>query len=166
MLRIGLDIDNCIANFDAGYLSRFKKWPKHDWAISRNVEHILIKEREFWLSLPVLRKPNFTPRLYCSSRVNNKRWTKQYLKDNEFPNAPLYQIPGYKLSKAPILKGRVDVFVDDSIKNFEDLNSQGIPCLLIDSPHNRHYETEYRIHSLDEKEIESIYLKMKSNETK
>lgn len=166
MLRIGLDIDNCIANFDAGYLSRFKKWPKHDWAISRNVEHILIKEREFWLSLPVLRKPNFTPRLYCSSRVNNKRWTKQYLKDNEFPNAPLYQIPGYKLSKAPILKGRVDVFVDDSIKNFEDLNSQGIPCLLIDSPHNKDYETEYRIHSLDEKEIESIYLKMKSNETK
>lgn len=166
MLRIGLDIDNCIANFDAGYLSRFKKWPKHDWAISRNVEHILIKEREFWLTLPVLRKPNFTPRLYCSSRVNNKRWTKQYLKDNEFPNAPLYQIPGYKLSKAPILKGRVDVFVDDSIKNFEDLNSQGIPCLLIDSPHNKDYETEYRIHSLDEKEIESIYLKMKSNETK
>lgn len=94
MLRIGLDIDNCIANFDAGYLSRFKKWPKHDWAISRNVEHILIKERKFWLSLPVLRKPNFTPKLYCSSRVNNKRWTKQYLKDNEFPNAPLYQIPG------------------------------------------------------------------------
>ena len=166
MLRIGLDIDNCIANFDAGYLSRFKKWPKHDWAISRNVEHILIKEREFWLSLPVLRKPNFTPRLYCSSRVNNKRWTKQYLKDNEFPNAPLYQIPGYKLSKAPILKGRVDVFVDDSIKNFEDLNSQGVPCLLIDSPNNRYYETEYRIHSLDEKEIESMYLKMKSNETK
>lgn len=71
-----------------------------------------------------------------------------------------------KLSKAPILKGRVDVFVDDSIKNFEDLNSQGIPCLLIDSPQNRNYETEYRIHSLDEKEIESIYLKMKSNETK
>lgn len=166
MLRIGLDIDNCIANFDAGYLSRFKKWPKHDWAISRNVEHILIKEREFWLGLPVLRKPDFTPRLYCSSRVNNKRWTKQYLKDNEFPNAPLYQIPGYKLSKAPILKGRVDVFVDDSVKNFEDLNNQGIPCLLIDSPQNRNYKTEYRIYSLDKKEIELMYLKMKANETK
>lgn len=166
MLRIGLDIDNCIANFDAGYLSRFKKWPKHDWAISRNVEHILIKEREFWLGLPVLRKPDFTPKLYCSSRVNNKRWTKQYLKDNEFPNAPLYQIPGYKLSKAPILKGRVDVFVDDSVKNFEDLNNQGIPCLLIDSPQNRNYKTEYRIYSLDKKEIELMYLKMKANETK
>lgn len=166
MLRIGLDIDNCIANFDAGYLSRFKKWPNHDWAISRNVEHILIKEREFWLNLPVLRKPDFTPKLYCSSRVNNKRWTKQYLKDNEFPNAPLYQIPGYKLSKAPVLKGRVDVFIDDSIKNFEDLNNQGIPCLLIDSPQNRHYKTEYRIYSLDKKEIELMYLKMKANETK
>jgi uncharacterized HAD superfamily protein len=113
-----------------------------------------------------LRKPDFTPRLYCSSRVNNKRWTKQYLKDNEFPNAPLYQIPGYKLSKAPVLKGRVDVFVDDSIKNFEDLNNQGIPCLLIDSPQKRNYKTEYRIYSLDKKEIELMYLKMKANETK
>ena len=70
------------------------------------------------------------------------------------------------MSKAPVLKGRVDVFIDDSIKNFEDLNSQGIPCLLIDSPQNRHYKTEYRIYSLDEKEIELMYLKMKANETK
>ena len=166
MIRIGLDIDNCIANFDAGYLSRFKKWPNHDWAITRNVEHILIKERDFWLNLPVLRKPNFIPKLYCSARVNNKRWTKQYLKNNDFPNAPLFQIPGYKLSKASILKGRIDVFIDDSIKNFEDLNNNGIPCLLIDSPHNHNYQTEYRIYSLDKDEIKMMYLKMKNNEVK
>ena len=160
MIRIGLDIDNCIANFDAGYLSRFKKWPKCDWAISRNVEHILIKERDFWLGLPVLRKPDFTPRLYCSARVNNKRWTKKYLEDNNFPKAPLFQIPGYGLSKAPTLKGRVDVFVDDSIKNFEDLNKNGVPCLLMDSPHNHGYETDYRVYSLNRDEIETMYFKM------
>ena len=83
MLRIGLDIDNTLAGFDDAYVTRFKKWPNCDWAITRNVEHILIHERDFWLGLPVLRRPDFTPKLYCSARVNSKRWTKKYLKDND-----------------------------------------------------------------------------------
>lgn len=157
MLRIGLDIDGTIADFDSAYLNRFKKWPKYNWAISRNVEHILIKERDFWLNLPILRMPNFTPRLYCSSRVNNKRWTKKYLKDNGFPDAFLYQIPGYKLSKYEVLKGRVDVFIEDSLKNFIDLNSKGIPCLLIDSPSNQDWGPIGRIYNLNYDEIEQAY---------
>ena len=157
MLRIGLDIDGTIADFDSAYLNRFKKWPKYNWAISRNVEHILIKERDFWLNLPILRMPNFIPRLYCSSRVNNKRWTKKYLKDNGFPDAFLYQIPGYKLSKYEILKGRVDVFIEDSLKNFIDLNSKGIPCLLIDSPSNQDWGPIGRIYNLNYDEIEQAY---------
>ena len=59
-LRIGLDIDGTIANFDLGYLKRFGKFPQYDWGITRNVKHILIKEKAFWLGLPILRKPNFT----------------------------------------------------------------------------------------------------------
>lgn len=157
MLRIGLDIDNTLANFDEAYLSRFKKWPNVDWAITRNVEHILIKERDFWLNLPVLRRPDFTPKLYCSARVNSKRWTKKYLRDNNFPNAPLYQIPGYKLSKAKVLKGRVDVFIEDSIKNFKDLNSKGIPCLLIDTPRNQSFGPIGRIYNLDYNHIQETY---------
>ena len=157
MLRIGLDIDGTIADFGSAYLQRFKKWPRHDWAITRNVQHILIKEREFWLNLPVLREVNFIPRLYCSARVNNKRWTKKYLKDNKFPDAPLYQIPGYKLSKAKVLKGRVDAYIDDSIKNFIDLNSKGIPCLLIDSPENSDWGPIGKIYNLNYDEIEQAY---------
>ena len=157
MLRIGLDIDNTLAGFDEAYITRFKKWPNHDWAITRNVEHVLIKEREFWLGLPVLRRPDFIPKLYCSARVNNKRWTKKYLQDNDFPNAPLYQIPGYKLSKAKVLKGRVDVFIEDSIKNFKDLNSHGIPCLLIDTPRNQEWGPIGRIYSLDYNHIKETY---------
>ena len=161
-LRIGLDIDDCIAGFSIGYVERFGKFPKVDWAITRNVNNILIKEREFWLSLPVLRKPDFEPRLYCSCRVNNKRWTKQYLKDRGFPNKPLYQIPGYHLSKEQILRGKVDVFIDDSIRIYEDLNKKGIPCLLIDAPQNQGYETPYRIYSLCYDEIEEMYNKLKN----
>ena len=156
-IRIGLDVDGTLADFEYGYLKRFKKWPKKDWAIARNVQNILIKERDFWLNLPVLRIPEFTPRLYCSARVNNKRWTKKYLKDKGFPNAPLYQIPGYNLSKARILKGRIDVYVEDSLKNFIDLNSKGIPCLLIDSPSNQEWGPIGRIYSLAYDEIEYSY---------
>ena len=104
-----------------------------------------------------MRRPDFTPKLYCSARVNNKRWTKKYLQDNDFPNAPLYQIPGYKLSKAKVLKGRVDVFIEDSIKNFKDLNSHGIPCLLIDSPRNQEWGPIGRIYSLDYNHIKETY---------
>lgn len=156
-LRVGLDVDGTLADFETGYLNRFKRWPNKDWAITRNVQNILIKERDFWLNLPVLRMPNFVPRLYCSARVNNKRWTKKYLKDNGFPDAFLYQIPGYKLSKYNILKGRVDVYIEDSIKNFIDLNSKGLPCLLIDTPSNQDWGPIGRIYSLDYDEIEQAY---------
>lgn len=156
-LRVGLDIDDTLAGFSIGYLNRFKKWPHHDWAITRNVNNILIKERDFWLGLPILRIPDFKPRLYCSARVNNKRWTKKYLKDNNFPDAPLYQINGYKISKYNTLKGKVDVYIEDSVKNFIDLNSKGIPCLLIDTPKNQDWGPVGRIYNLNYEEIEQAY---------
>lgn len=156
MFRIGLDIDNVIADFDSGYLKRFGKFPKYDWGITRNVNNILIHERNFWLNLPVIRLPNFMPRLFCSSRVNNKRWTKKYLIDNGL-NSPLYQVPGYHLSKYNVLKGKVDVFIDDSLKNFIDLNSKGIPCLLMNTKSNQDWGPIGRIYSLELDEIENAY---------
>lgn len=156
MFRIGLDIDNTIAGFDIGYINRFGKFPKYDWAITRNVNNILIHEKDFWLNLPLIRMPNFIPRLFCSARVNDKKWTKKYLLDHGL-NSPLYQVPGYNLSKYNTLKGKVDVFIDDSIKNFIDLNLKGIPCLLIDSPNNKSWGPIGRIYSLDIGEIYDTY---------
>ncbi len=155
-LRIGLDIDDTIADFNTGYIQRFGKWPKQDWCVTRNVQNILIHERDFWLNLPVKRIPDFTPRLFCSARVNSRRWTKTYLTNLGF-TSPLYQVPGYHISKAKTLKGRVDVFIDDSLKNFIDLNLNGIPCLLIDSSNNREWGPIGRIYSLKEQEIEECY---------
>jgi uncharacterized HAD superfamily protein len=154
--RIGTDIDGVIADFNSGYLNRFGGFPKYDWCITRNVNNILVHERDFWLNLPVIRVPNFTPRLYCSARVNNKRWTKKYLKSNGL-NSPLYQVPGYNISKYNTLKGRVDVFIDDSIKNFIDLNLKGLPCLLMDTKYNREWGPIGRIFSLNIDEILEAY---------
>ena len=102
--------------------------------------------------------------MYCSARVNPKRWTKQYLRDNNFPEAPLFQVPGYKLSKYKTLKGRCDVHIEDSVKNFLDLNSKGIPCLLLNNKTNAHLGPILRIYSLDKDEILDTYYLAKEME--
>lgn len=156
-LEIGCDLDDTIFGFSEGYLNRFKKWPKYDWAITRNVTHILSKERDFWIGLPVIRRPNFIPKLYCSSRVNKKCWSKRAIEINNLPNSPLYQVPGYNIPKSKYIKGRVDVFIEDSPHQWKALNNAGIPCLLIDSPNNKEYGPILRIYSLDEDEITDTF---------
>ena len=156
-LEIGLDLDDTVFSFSEGYLKRFKKWPNYDWAITRNVTNILINERDFWVNLPLLRRPNFIPKLYCSSRVNKKAWTKKAIEINDLPNSPLYQVPGYRIPKSKYIKGRVDVFIEDSPHQWLALNKAGIPCLLIDNERNREYGPILRIYSLDKDEISDVY---------
>ncbi len=156
-LNIGCDLDDTIFGFSQGYLKRFKHFPRYDWAITRNVTNILIHEREFWVNLPVIRRPNFEPKLYCSSRVNRKAWTKKALEINDLPNSPLYQVPGYHIPKSRYIKGRVDVFIEDSPHQWKALNMAGIPCLLIDGKNNQEYGPILKIYSLDYNEIEDAY---------
>lgn len=156
-LRVGFDLDDTIFGFSEGYVKRFKKFPKYDWAITRNVTHILIHERDFWVNLPVIRRPNFEPKLYCSSRVNRKAWTKKAIEINDLPNSPLYQVPGYHIPKSKYIKGRVDVFIEDSIHQWKALNLAGIPCLLIDNERNQEYGPLLKIYSLNYDEIEDTY---------
>ena len=161
-MRISCDIDGCLADFESGYLKRFKKWPQHDWAVTRNVTYVLSKEPDFWLNLPVLNNLNITPVCYCSARINKAEWTSTYLDMNGFPKAPLYQIPGYRFSKATALRDRCDVHIEDSVKNFIDLNSKGIPCLLYNNKVNEHLGPILRIYSLNLEEITEAYYLGKS----
>lgn len=155
-LRIGLDLDDTICDFLGSYLKKFGV-PKKDSEITRNVSRKLVKDKDFWMNLPVIHRPNFTPKLYCTKRINPKSWSKQFLEVHDLPMAPIYQVLSQISSKAPRIKGRVDVFVDDSISNFIDLNLNGVPCLLIDGEHNRQWGPIGRIFSLDEEEIEECY---------
>lgn len=156
-LRVGFDLDDTIFGFSEGYLRRFKHFPKYDWAITRNVQNILINERDFWVNLPVIRRPNFEPKLYCSSRVNRKSWTKKAIEINDLPNSPLFQVPGYHIPKSRYIKGRVDVFIEDSPHQWKSLNLAGIPCLLIDGRNNKEYGPLLKIYSLNYNEIEDAY---------
>lgn len=156
MLRIGSDLDDSVNFWYDEYLKRFGQ-PKNDYIITKHVMRILRHDRNWWLNLPLKHCPDFTPTLYCTARLIPKSWTKRWLIDHDVPLAPIYQKYGYAGSKAPLIKGRVDVFVEDSLKNFIDLNLQGIPCLLIDSPANQSWGPIGRIYSLNYDEIEDTY---------
>lgn len=156
MLKISLDIDDTINFWMEPYLNRFGT-PKHDIEITKNVRGVLKKDKSFWLNLPIKNIPNFIPTQYTTSRLINKQWTKEYLYKNNLPNSPIYQIYGYGLSKAKMLKGRVDLHIDDSLKVFKDLNKKGIPCLLMDAPHNQEWGPIGRVFSLNIEEIEDAY---------
>ena len=155
-LRISCDLDDTILSFYSHYISKFGE-PKTDLEITKKVRGILLKDKDFWLSQPIINVPNFIPVQYTTARIIPKSWIKEQLKLNCLPGSPVYQVRGVSLSKAKMLKGRVDVHIDDSLKVFKDLNSKGIPCLLIDSPNNREWGPIGRVYSLYEEEIETVY---------
>lgn len=155
-LRIGSDADGCIDDFWNPYIKRFG-YPKNDFEITKNVQQKLSRDKEFWINLPVLHRMNFIPTLFCTKRTSLKSYLRQWLEENDFPIAPIYQVLYQYGSKAPYIKGRVDVFVDDSVSNFLDMNKSGVPCLLMDNPSNRHLGPMLRIHSLQREEIEDVY---------
>ena len=90
MIRIGLDIDELLSDFMGAYLQKFGK-PSCDYEITKNVQN-LKNDKAFWESLPKLRSIDFTPTLYCTKRINPKQYTKNWLKENNIPLAPVYQM--------------------------------------------------------------------------
>lgn len=155
-LKIGLDLDDTCNYWYKCYLERFGI-PKNDYIITKNVQNVLRTDRDFWLSLPEKHRPDFDVTLYCTKRVNPKVWTKRWLEDHNYPEAPIYQVLSQSKNKASLIKGKIDVFVDDSLSNFIQMNLSGVPCLLMDTPNNKQWGPYGRVYSLQEAEIEEVY---------
>lgn len=155
-LKVSFDLDDTIMDWTNHYISRFGE-PKTDLEITKNVLTILKKEKEFWMSQPVIRVPEIV-HSYCTARVIPKNWIKEQLSLNNLPKAPVYQVPGIGISKYSKVKmSGAEVHIDDSLSVFKNLNSKGIPCLLIDSPFNKEWGPIGRIYSLNMEEIEDTY---------
>ena len=58
--------------------------------------------------------------------------------------------------------GGCHLHIDDSLSVFKDLNSKGIPCLLLDNPSNQEWGPIGRIYTLDREEVEETYQLFKS----
>lgn len=154
-LKIGLDLDDTIFAFMQTYINKFGS-PKSSKEIAKNV-YRLRKNKDFWENLPAINIPNFKPELICTKRINSKSFTKKALAKINIINTPIYQLYYYHSKKSSRIKGKCDVFIDDSIDNFIELNESGVPCLLIDSEWNRHFNTPLRIFTLQYEEIEIKY---------
>lgn len=156
-LKISLDMDGCIVDFYDHYTKKFGK-PKTDFEITKNVVGPLRKDKEFWLTQPVIREIECNVNNYCTARVIKKEWIKEQLIINNFPKAPIYQVFGVRLSKLPQLRrSGATVHIDDSLSVFKELNMHGFPCLLIDAPNNQEWGPIGRIYSLNEHEIRDTY---------
>ncbi len=159
MIRIGLDIDQVLADWAGSFFKLYS--PKNNADITRICSQELAKDRDFWLNLDVIQYPKgFEPTLYCTKRSCLKTYSKEWLDKNNFPHKPVYQVYCQNDNKARYIKGRIDVFVDDSIYNFIQMNSFGVPTLLLDTPYNQEWGPVGRIQSLDYDEIEETYYLM------
>lgn len=153
----GSDIDEVICDWWNPYFKRFGA-PKTDAEITWNCNQKLARDRKFWMNLPVIRRfEGFEPKLYCTKRSCLKVYSKDWLDENNFPHKPVYQVLCQTSNKASYIKGRIDLFLDDSPRNFIQMNKSGIPCLLVDAPHNQHLGPMLRIDTLNYDEILDVY---------
>ena len=155
--KIGLDIDEVIADFVGAVMKRFPDKIKERsiyWndPILHECFAKVRDDEEFWLSIePTIKELPFEPHCYITSRSINKEITQRWLDMHGFPHAPLYAMQSNQSKVEAAKESGCDVFVDDSYDHFLDLNRAGIFCYLFDAPHNRRYDVGIRrIKSLNE----------------
>lgn len=155
--RVGLDIDEVLADFIGHWVKRFGGSTPDYWHFDRDMKskfEILKNDKDFWLSVPVKTSPKdipFEPACYITSRSIPTEWTEEWLDKNGFSAAPVYSV-GYGESKVAAAKdAKIDIYVDDRFTNFVELNKAGICCYLFDAPHNQRYSVGYkRVKNLSE----------------
>lgn len=155
--RIGLDIDNVLADFTTHFYNWYKIKDKNithwnDPNISGEKWDAIKNNPEFWSTIPVLTNPAdipFEPVCYITHRVIPNEVTEMWLNKNGFPTAKVITVTGSKVQAAK--DNKLDIFVDDKYENFIDLNKNGVCCFLFDASHNDKYNVGYkRITSLKE----------------
>lgn len=151
---IGLDIDGVVADFEKHFLEylNLDTSPATSWDDPRfrSNFHLIENDIEFWMGIPPIENiPDMDVFVYVTARPIPSDVSELWLKNNSLPFAPVITV-GVGNSKLQSLKGKVDIFIDDNIDTFEELNAAGIDCYLMTRNHNRHYKCNKRINSLNE----------------
>lgn len=153
--RIGLDIDDVCASFVPAYCKKYNLEIPNSWYLDYNfIPRIqeLVNDEDFWLNLNPLFNPNellFEPSIYITARDERlKEFTNKWLEKNNFPKAPVV----FSRNKGEVCKEfKLDLFIDDSPKNFEEINNSGTCCFLMDTVWNRYKNVGYRrIHNVND----------------
>ena len=154
--KVGLDIDEVLADFVGGLMKRFPDtvdravyW--NDYKLQKNFKEV-INDESFWLELETkVDSLPFEPHCYITSRPCSTEITEKWLASKGFPKAPVYTV-GLDKSKVEVAKeAGIDIFVDDAYHNFVELNKAGILCYLYNAPHNERYDVGHkRIKNLED----------------
>jgi uncharacterized HAD superfamily protein len=155
--RIGLDIDDVVADFIGHWTKHHNQEVPEFWDFDRQIAakfEILKDDEEFWMSIPPKIKPSelsFIPTCFITSRIIPTALTERWLDKHGFPAVPVFTV-GHGKSKVEVAKEqKLDWFVDDNYNNFRDLNQNGIHCFLMDAKHNQRFNVgAKRIYSLKE----------------
>lgn len=146
--KIVLDIDEVVCGWAQGYTQYTGKqiqstyWDSR-YGFSKELGE-LAKDKAFWIGLPCIRKPDFVPHAYVSSRSIPVEWTQEWLEKNELPCRPVHHVP-FDSSKVEILKQiGTEYFIDDRFENFTEAMRAGICTFLMTANHNQHYDVGYR----------------------
>lgn len=147
--KIGLDIDEVLADFVGGMMKKFPSMENrsiywNDPHIAQNFPEI-INDDSFWLGLDSkVKELPFEPHCYITSRPCSTEITKQWLANKGFPTAPIHTV-GIGNSKVDVAKkAGVEIFVDDAYHNFIELNKAGICTYLFTAPHNERYDVGHK----------------------
>lgn len=155
--RVALDIDGVIADFNEAVKKEENIAKNPDmWFYSYKFNSALWERlninKDFWVNI----KPYFDgkdlpfePVAYVTHRGVPKTWCEEWIEKNNFPCVPVHVV---KESKIEVLKDlNVDIFIEDSYKNFVELNNAGIFTYLLDRPWNKRYDVGHRrIYNLSE----------------
>lgn len=155
--KIYLDLDGVLVDFETSFLEYFNlpDYPPTDWNDWRFKDNMyLTKDNDdFWLNCKRLIKPEdivYPITGYCTSRPCSDKIILEWLKKNDFPICEIINV-GFNTTKVQALKGKCDIFLDDSIKNFIELNSEGITTYLMSRPHNKKYKVGHlRVNNISE----------------
>lgn len=146
--KIALDLDDTVGDF----LGAYKRYYGLDQDISqwffsyKTPENLkaLEKDKEFWINMPILHRPDFTPAFYISSREIPVEWSKEFLEKNNLPCKEVYHV-GYTESKTQILQELgCQLFIDDKLENIIEAQKLGIAAYLMHNEHNKNFDMGYR----------------------
>lgn len=152
--RVGLDIDEVIADFTGAYSERtgVTSQPDH-WNYCGNIGKNFDAWRKdgtldpFYLNIKPLvnsRDLGFEPACYITARPVETPVTEQWLSANNFPINPVFTVKNREEKVQVAIDQKLNYFIDDNYDTFLELNKAGVCCFLFDKPHNQRYNVGYK----------------------